>query len=141
MSHAAIAAVLARHDLSAGERLVAWSLASFANTPGLLEHVMKQAGGDDFVWLPMRAQQRTNLNRMGDGRRLLDLPVLIRVAGRGERERDPCDWQPGERSCGAMRPHDGAVPDLWMSLSRHELWSRCERTVAGRGRAAIIPIG
>jgi len=31
MSHAAIAAVLARHDLSAGERLVAWSLASFAN--------------------------------------------------------------------------------------------------------------
>jgi hypothetical protein len=31
VSHAAIAAVLARHDLSAGERLVAWSLASFAN--------------------------------------------------------------------------------------------------------------
>ena len=31
MSHAAIAPVLARHDLSAGERLVAWSLASFAN--------------------------------------------------------------------------------------------------------------
>ena len=31
MSHAAVAAVLARHDLSAGERLVAWSLASFAN--------------------------------------------------------------------------------------------------------------
>ena len=31
MSHAAIAAVLARGDLSAGERLVAWSLASFAN--------------------------------------------------------------------------------------------------------------
>lgn len=31
MSHAAIAAVLARDDLSAGERLVAWSLASFAN--------------------------------------------------------------------------------------------------------------
>jgi hypothetical protein len=31
VSHAAIAAVLARRDLSAGERLVAWSLASFAN--------------------------------------------------------------------------------------------------------------
>jgi len=31
MSHAAIAAVLVRDDLSAGERLVAWSLASFAN--------------------------------------------------------------------------------------------------------------
>jgi hypothetical protein len=31
VSHAAIAAVLARPDLSAGERLVAWSLASFAN--------------------------------------------------------------------------------------------------------------
>ena len=31
MSHAAVAAVLARHELSAGERLVAWSLASFAN--------------------------------------------------------------------------------------------------------------
>jgi len=31
VSHAAIAAVLARHDLSAGERLAAWSLASFAN--------------------------------------------------------------------------------------------------------------
>ena len=31
MSHAAISAVLARHDLPAGERLVAWSLASFAN--------------------------------------------------------------------------------------------------------------
>ena len=31
MSHVAIAAVLARHDLSAGEHLVAWSLASFAN--------------------------------------------------------------------------------------------------------------
>lgn len=31
MSHAAIAAVLARDDLAAGERLVAWSLASFAN--------------------------------------------------------------------------------------------------------------
>ena len=31
MSHAAIAAVLARDDLSGGERLVAWSLASFAN--------------------------------------------------------------------------------------------------------------
>jgi hypothetical protein len=31
MSHAAIAAVLVRNDLSAGERLVAWSLASFAN--------------------------------------------------------------------------------------------------------------
>ena len=31
MSHAAIAAVLLRDDLSAGERLVAWSLASFAN--------------------------------------------------------------------------------------------------------------
>jgi len=35
MSHAAIAAVLARHDLSTGERLVAWALASFANR----EHV------------------------------------------------------------------------------------------------------
>jgi len=32
VSHAAIAAVLAGHDLSAGERLVAWSLASFANS-------------------------------------------------------------------------------------------------------------
>jgi hypothetical protein len=31
MSRAAIAAVLVRDDLSAGERLVAWSLASFAN--------------------------------------------------------------------------------------------------------------
>lgn len=31
VSHAAIAAVLIRDDLSAGERLVAWSLASFAN--------------------------------------------------------------------------------------------------------------
>jgi hypothetical protein len=31
VSHAAIAAVLARGELSAGERLVAWSLASFAN--------------------------------------------------------------------------------------------------------------
>jgi hypothetical protein len=31
VSHASIAAVLARPDLSAGERLVAWSLASFAN--------------------------------------------------------------------------------------------------------------
>lgn len=31
MSHAAITAVLARHELAAGERLVAWSLASFAN--------------------------------------------------------------------------------------------------------------
>jgi DnaA N-terminal domain len=31
VSHAAIAALLARDDLSAGERLVAWSLASFAN--------------------------------------------------------------------------------------------------------------
>ncbi len=31
MSHAAIAAVLIRDDLSTGERLVAWSLASFAN--------------------------------------------------------------------------------------------------------------
>ena len=31
MSHAAIAAVLARPELSGGERLVAWSLASFAN--------------------------------------------------------------------------------------------------------------
>jgi hypothetical protein len=31
VSHAALAAVLARHGLSAGERLVAWSLASFAN--------------------------------------------------------------------------------------------------------------
>lgn len=31
MSHAAVAAVLARDDLSAGERLVALSLASFAN--------------------------------------------------------------------------------------------------------------
>jgi hypothetical protein len=31
VSHAAIAAVLACDDLSAGERLVAWSLASFAN--------------------------------------------------------------------------------------------------------------
>jgi hypothetical protein len=31
VSHAAIAAVLARHELTTGERLVAWSLASFAN--------------------------------------------------------------------------------------------------------------
>jgi DnaA N-terminal domain len=31
VSHAAIAAVLARRELSSGERLVAWSLASFAN--------------------------------------------------------------------------------------------------------------
>jgi DnaA N-terminal domain len=31
VSHAAIAAVLARHELATGERLVAWSLASFAN--------------------------------------------------------------------------------------------------------------
>jgi hypothetical protein len=31
VSYAAVAAVLARQDLSAGERLVAWSLASFAN--------------------------------------------------------------------------------------------------------------
>jgi hypothetical protein len=31
MSHAAVSAVLAHRDLSAGERLVAWSLASFAN--------------------------------------------------------------------------------------------------------------
>jgi len=30
---------------------------------------MKQAGGDDFVRLPIRAQQRTNLDRMGDKRR------------------------------------------------------------------------
>jgi hypothetical protein len=31
VSHAAIAAVLARHELATGERLAAWSLASFAN--------------------------------------------------------------------------------------------------------------
>ena len=51
-----------------------------ASSPGLLEHVMKQAGSDDFVWLPIRAQQRTDIDWMGDERRLVDLAVLIRVA-------------------------------------------------------------
>jgi hypothetical protein len=45
---------------------------------------MKQARSDDFVWLPIRAQQRTDVDWMGDERRVVDLAVLIRVAGRGE---------------------------------------------------------
>jgi hypothetical protein len=77
---------------------------------------MKQAGGDDFVWLPVSAQQRTNLNRMGDERRAVDLSVLIRVAGRSEPERGPCDWQPAERVAGATRPHGGAARDLWIAI-------------------------
>ena len=59
---------------------------------------MKQAGGDDLVWLPVREQQRTDLDWMGDERCVVDLPVLIRVAGRGERERGPCDWQSARTS-------------------------------------------
>lgn len=35
MSHYAIAAMLARNDIAAGERLVAFSLASFADRRGL----------------------------------------------------------------------------------------------------------
>ncbi len=48
---------------------------------------MKQTGSYDFVWVPIPVQQRTNLYGMDDEGRVVDLPALIRVAGRGELER------------------------------------------------------
>lgn len=77
---------------------------------------MKEAGGDDFVWLAVREQQRTDLAGMGDERCVVDLSVLIRVAGRCEPERGLCGWQPAERVAGATRPHGAAARDLWIAI-------------------------
>ena len=52
---------------------------------------------------------------------LVDLPVLICVAGRGELERGLRHWQSRERVGGAMGPHVGAVREHWMPWNRHDL--------------------
>ena len=63
---------------------------------GLLQHVVQQARRDDLVWLTVITQQAAHLNRMGNERRVVDLPVMIRVPGGGELERSLRQRYPGE---------------------------------------------
>ena len=56
---------------------------------------------------PSPCSSEADLDWMGDEGRVVGLPVLIRVAGRGERERGLRHWQSRER----MRSHGGAARD------------------------------
>jgi DnaA N-terminal domain len=77
MSHAAIAGVLARDELSLGERLVAWSLASFANRDQLAWPGIAAAGARAGLGRSRCLEAREQLVRRG----LLD--VEKRGVGRG----------------------------------------------------------
>ena len=62
----------------------------------LFEDVVEQPGGDDFIWLAVAAEQASDLDWMGDERRVVDLPVLTGVASSGEPQRGLRHRQPGE---------------------------------------------
>ena len=79
---------------------------------GLFEDVVEQPGGDDFVWLAVAAQQASDLDWMGDERRVVDLPVLTGVASSGEPQRGLCHRQPGELARGAPGPGGGSARGL-----------------------------
>jgi hypothetical protein len=73
MSHAAVAAVLARGELSAGEGLVAWSLASFANR-------------EQLAWpgiVAAAARAGLSRSRYLEARELLVRRALLEVESRG----------------------------------------------------------
>jgi hypothetical protein len=57
---------------------------------------VEQPGSDRFIWLAVAAKQRSHLDRMGDERRVVDLPVLTGVAGGSKPQRGLRDRQPGE---------------------------------------------
>jgi hypothetical protein len=70
---------------------------------GSFEDVVEQPGGDRFIWLAVAAKQRSHLDRMGDERRVVDLPVLTGVAGESKPERGLRDRQLGELGRRATR--------------------------------------
>ena len=73
---------------------------------GLLEYFVEQPSGDDFLRLTVAAKQPTDLDRMGDERRVVDLPVC-----EGELERGLLDRKPGEPVGGATRSGGQAAED------------------------------
>jgi hypothetical protein len=55
-------------------------LGAGASGRGLLEDVVEEPSGDDFVWFTVTTQQACNLDRVGDEWRVVDLAVRIGVA-------------------------------------------------------------
>jgi hypothetical protein len=76
---------------------------------GLLRRVVQEPGGDYIVWLALAVKQPADLDRMADERRVVDLPVLLRVACGGELERSLRDRQAGELVGGGASPGGDAV--------------------------------
>jgi hypothetical protein len=73
---------------------------------------VQEPGGDDLVWLAIAAQQPTDFDRRHDGRRVVDLPVPIRVTRRGKPQRRPRDRQLCERLGGARQSGGRATGEL-----------------------------
>ena len=125
VSYAAIAAVLARHDLSAGERLVAWSLASFANRdqrawPGI-PAAAARAGLSRSRYLEAprpagssRPTRNRDARRRARTRQHSQAPVrAVRsvAGGRGQRRaaRGRARLQPDPRTCTAAAGRAGSA--------------------------------
>lgn len=119
MSHAAIAAVLARHDLSAGERLVAWSLASFGNREQLARPGMPVAAARAGLSRSRYHDAREQLVRRG----LLEAEKEV---GRGR----TCHWRTSSASPGSRS--DARSQVLAYSGPRHR--NRMRRADVGTSR-------
>jgi hypothetical protein len=53
---------------------------------GPFEHIVQEAGGNDFVWPTVALKQLADLDWVGDERRVVDLPGLTGVTRGTERE-------------------------------------------------------